>query len=400
VLALTIAPGCATHANFPETDVLGPPQTEGVTAVVYLVGDAGAALTQTSPLLRALGNDVEAWAPRLDDGRVAVVFLGDNVYEVGVRDSTDPRRVSDEQYLRSQVQILAGAIPRRYQVRGIFIPGNHDWGNLPGRRGVARLTNQVQALQLATQETGANAVFLPAPGCPGPSMVDIQPIVRIVVLDSDWWLQPDDMTTPADCAERSRQQVRDALAAAVQNAGTQPVLIAAHHPLVTGGSHGGNLSVVGVHGFVPDFGLLYLANRSGTLVQDVVSAPYQHFIDDVDSALDRSTARPLVMAGGHDHNLQVIARESEGGPRYQLVSGAGSKLKYAGPVGGTLYAAMKPGFMQLLFRSSGRVELRVVAGSVTKCPTDDASEGSSSECVTAEAAAYTTVFSAELAPPR
>jgi hypothetical protein len=69
---------------------------------------------------------------------------------------------------------------------------------------------------------------------------------------------------------------------------------------------------------------------------------------------------PLLAASGHDHNLQVIEGDL---PRYQLVSGAGSKRRAAratsDPRFDSLFWSERNGYMRLDVHADGRVLLTV-----------------------------------------
>jgi hypothetical protein len=396
ILLTVMGAGCSPRlADFPSSDDLGAPDSARVETVVFLVGDAGKAKTNTSPLFARLRDNVEAWSARLPPNRVVVLYLGDNVYETGVHETSSPQRPQDLEYLATQVDVLRGTAARERQTRGIFIPGNHDWGNLRGQSGAARLALQESAVGDAADSTGAAVSFLPAGGCPGPDVLDVGLHTRIILMDTNWWLQGRERPDSRRCRATTATEAVLALTTALRGARARHVVLAAHHPLVSGGSHGGNLPVVGVHGvFIPEFGLLYLASRSGTIVQDINAAPYQEFVRGIDSAIAVAGKRPLVHAAGHDHNLQVIRSDSPSSPQFQLVSGSASKVKYVGPVDGTMYAAAQPGYMQLAFTSDGTAELRVIAGEVQECPEDP--EPARTACLDREARKFVTVYSTAL----
>jgi len=72
-------------------------------------------------------------------------------------------------------------------------------------------------------------------------------------------------------------------------------------------------------------------------------------------------SRPIIYVAGHDHTLQVMDVSVEGASVLHLVSGSGSHVSGAQPIAGSRFAAGLPGYMQLDFRSGGRIELSVVA---------------------------------------
>src|SRR5207244_13343176 len=142
--------------------------------------------------------------------------------------------------------------------------------------------------------------------------------VRIVVLDSQWWLQggPKAQDPVSSCPTVSEGEVRDSLHAALATAGGRVTVVVAHHPLSSGGPHGGHFGWQD-HIFplrdlkswlwvpLPLIGSVYpLAREGGISSQDAPSAAYRRMRAALDSAF--AGAPPLVYAAGHDHALQVI----------------------------------------------------------------------------------------------
>src|SRR5690349_19399462 len=104
---------CAAHVIPPAT--VPRPAASEIEATVLLVGDAG------NP--KATGEPVLAAARRTLVGRAdtaAILFLGDNVYPLGLPDSADPHFTEATRRLRAQLA-LDSLVPT------YFVPGNHDW---------------------------------------------------------------------------------------------------------------------------------------------------------------------------------------------------------------------------------------------------------------------------------
>jgi hypothetical protein len=161
----------------------------------------------------------------------------------------------------------------------------------------------------------------------------------------------------------------DSLRAAVQSAGGRLVVVAAHHPLVSGGVHGGHFGLLD-HLFplravvpwlwlpLPLVGSLYPGIRQlGVSSQDMPSRAYQRLIAAFRRAL--ADAPPALYAAGHEHNLQVIAgREVP----LELVSGGGI-YGHSGRVvriRGSLFGRNASGFARLDVPQSGRARLAIV----------------------------------------
>jgi len=201
---------------------------------------------------------------------------------------------------------------------------------------------------------GSDIRFLPDDGCPGPASLDLGNSVHLVFIDTEWVLRrPEER---CGTALEFYQRLTDDLSAN----GDKRTVILAHHPLVSGGPHGGNVAPLQRGPFV-----YYLARKTGASVQDIPSRRYSTVVRRIQEAIAASGTRPFAYAAGHDHTLQVIGMSGAGSPAYQLVSGAGSKSERTAWVDGMRYAKEGYGYMRLDFRPD-RVDQTVFA----RGPTD------------------------------
>ncbi|HSD29324.1 MAG TPA: hypothetical protein VLL75_18620, partial [Vicinamibacteria bacterium] len=288
---------------------------------------------------------------------------GDNLYPRGLPAPGAAGRGQSERRLDAQVDIV-----RSKGARGIFVPGNHDWDqeNRDGWDAVKRQGDYVVS-------RGAPLVdFLPRHGCPGPEVVDSGPHARLVVLDTQWWLHqgPKPADPTSECVADSESEVLAALRRSLESAGERQVVVAAHHPLATGGPHGGYFSWR-QHVFpltdankalwipLPLVGSLYpLLRQGGVSTQDLASETNRRMREALGGVFRDHP--PLVYAAGHDHTLQVLEGQSA---RTLLVSGAGV-LGHTSPVRrieGSRFASSDAGFMRLDVERSGRVRLAVLS---------------------------------------
>src|SRR5437867_1809176 len=207
-------------------------------------------------------------------------------------------------------------------------------------------------------------------GCRGPALVDVGSVVRLVALDTQWWLQdgPKPAGPSSTCAARSEAAVVDSLRSALATADGRAVVVVAHHPLASGGPHGGHFGwrdhifpLRAVKSWLwiplPLIGSAYpIARESGISSQDAPSGAYRRMRAALDSGF--AGAAPLIYAAGHDHALQVIGGTSA---RYELLSGAGTfgHLDRITSLDSTRFAKRASGFMRVEFLRDGRARLGV-----------------------------------------
>lgn len=354
--------GC-THQPLPATAPVPAVARAEITASVFLIGDAGAPSPRGEPVLAALRVLLRD-APE----STIVVFLGDNIYPRGLPDSAAAGRPDGERRLTDQL-----AATRVGSARTIFIPGNHDWDK-SGADGLAAVRRE--GAMIRAESDGA-ASLLPAAGCPGPEVTDIAAF-RLVLLDTEWWLTHHDRPGAEEgCRPATAEEVLAALAAAIDSGAGRPVLVAGHHPLASGGEHGGHFPLL-THLFplralhramwlpLPIIGSLYpLIRASGVSDEDLSGGRYRRMRLGLDSVF--ACHPPLLYAAGHEHTLQIIDR---GRPPLLLVSGAGI-VKHEGAVtavAGTRLALSRPGFMRVDQSRDGRLRLSVTV-------VDDAGRG-------------------------
>jgi hypothetical protein len=262
----------------------------------------------------------------------------------------------------AQIQVVTSS-----GAEGYFVLGNHDWDRF-GAEGWTAARRQERYID----SVGGGLVRAePGDGCPGPSVRDVGDRLRLLLLDTQWWLHQGSKPRhpTSTCPTDADSEVVDSLRSAIHHAGSRLVVVVGHHPLASGGVHGGyfgwrdhlfplRLVVPGLWLPLPLIGSLYPAARqNGISNQDLPSYEYQRFIAAIRRAFKEHP--PALYAAGHEHNLQVIA----GGPaRLQLVSGAGT-FGHSGravAIEGTLFARDASGFARLDIPRSGRARLAVL----------------------------------------
>lgn len=347
----------ACAGNHPAPTRVPEPAPGEVAWTVLLLGDGGSPDQRDDPTFAAL----EAAASRAPD-RTTVVFLGDNAYPDGLPPEGAEGRAAAERVLRTHLAAL-----QRSGVRGFFLLGNHDWrrheGDPDGRAAARRQADWV------TSHAEGLARVVPAAACPGPEVEDLGGL-RLVFLDTAWWLLDRTKWAPGPaCEPGDSAGVVRALEAALGGAGERPVLVLGHHPLASGGRHGGHFGWRH-HLFpltdlkrwawlpLPILGSVYpLLRMNGFSDQDVSGARNRA----MRGALAQAFARrpPALYASGHEHTLQVIGGAR---PPLLLISGTGSTDhgSYVGRTDSTRYASIASGWIRVDLLPGGRLRVGVI----------------------------------------
>lgn len=354
VLFLT---ACAAEAGV-EARRVPPPDPAATPLSIFLLGDGGGPSANDDPVLAALAHEVDA-----AHDRALVIFLGDNIYPNGLPAADARERADAERRLDAQLDVVVDV----EAAEGILIAGNHDW-TFAGDGGWAAVRRQAA---YAEARGDGRISFLPPDGCPGPVARDFEPGVRIIALDTEWWLYGGDRPMHPDgtCPEGSEEAVLAALRSMLADADGRRVIVIGHHPVLSGGPHGGFFGW-DQHLFplrdvrdwlwvpVPVLGSIYpLARRYGVSQEDAGGYKNRRLRASLAEVFDENP--PLLYAAGHDHSLQVL---EDVGARYQVVSGAGfyGHTEHVARLANTLYAARASGWVRLDVQDDGRVRLGVV----------------------------------------
>jgi hypothetical protein len=323
---------------------------------VLLIGDAG----EPSPDYREpVLHEMESRAKLLPEKTINI-FLGDNVYPFGLEAEDDLMYTIYKSRLDEQINIM-----KQSGTEGVFIPGNHDWGE-GGRDGWDRIRRMGQYIDLHKP----SIEILPKDGCPGPVVKDYGNQLRVIYIDSQWWLHNDikPNQSNSDCYPVTKEGVINSIDSLLKSSGERLVLIAGHHPLKTYGPHGGYFDWK-AHIFplldfskylwipLPVIGSLYpLGRMAGISPQDMSNSLNKDFVEKIEEVLSKHNN--VIYAAGHEHSLQVINGVNN---NFYLVSGYGTAvhantLSYGDE---SIFSVLYPGFMQLDFLKNKTVRLAV-----------------------------------------
>lgn len=316
---LAIAFGCATYApQYKELkSVHSYPSDKTVEKTFYLVGDAG------NSVVGGMSIGLQIFQKYLE-GKETVgdytLFLGDNIYPVGMPSENEPDR--GQAAYRLDAQIAAAA---NFEGTIHFIPGNHDWYN----GGLHALKRQEDYLEEKLVETTA---LQPDNGCPLKS-VTVSENVQLIMIDSQWYLEDWNVhpTMNEFCEIKTREKFFIELSLELEKHKNKTIVFAMHHPMFTNGTHGGYFGaqkhLYPTQKKIPLPGLASLVTQiraqGGVSVQDRYNELYNKFMNKL-AAVGKKHGK-LIFASGHEHTLQHVEKDG----LVQILSGSGSKGGFA-----------------------------------------------------------------------
>ena len=206
------------------------PTSKKVDRTFYLLGDAGnSEMGQSTEGIKLF----KKFLDKANDDSSFAIFLGDNIYPVGMPPKGTEERPLAQHRLDAQVETFDN-----YSGTPIFIPGNHDWYNdhLHG------LNREEEYLK---EVTGLDDIFLPKDGCPLVSY-DINESVHLIILDTQWYLEDWDKSPKINdnCDNiKDREKFFIELEGEIKKNQQKTLVIAMHHPMYTNGVHGGKFAI-------------------------------------------------------------------------------------------------------------------------------------------------------------
>lgn len=306
---------------------------------IVLIGDGGQFTEGHHPVSDAVRANIPM------DEKTIVLFLGDNVYKVGLPDDQVITYSMARAVLDSQLSLVNNTKAQLY-----MIPGNHDWNN-GAPTGIETILREETYVNILGKD---NVHFIPQDACPGPVEVPINDDAVMIIFDSQWWIHPYDKPgIESDCPYKTKDEVLVQIEDLLAKNYKKLVILACHHPFKSNGIHGGYFGIK-QHIFpftdikknlyipLPVIGSIYPIARSvfGT-PQDLKHPAYQNMINDVQKLAKQHPN--LIFVAGHEHNLQLLQDSSF----YYIVSGSGSKTSRVNKSRKSLFVSEKNGFATL-----------------------------------------------------
>jgi hypothetical protein len=335
---------------FLATTDLWPQSENSVSYSIFFIGDCGEPYVEGETMGEVLRSQVARAG-----ANATVVFLGDNVYPKGLPPEGHRLREEGEKVLENQTGWLKGLY-----AKGIFLPGNHDWQHW-GRKGQNYLMNQQRWLDSLHNK---DIQLLPKDACPGPVEIPIDDHNVLVIIDTQWYLhQWDKPGEESSCDAKTEADLLAQMNDIFFRNRNKRVIVAAHHPLITYGSHGG-VYPLKAHIFpledlshylyipLPGLGSLYpLYRRWIGSIQDVAHPKYKSLVRGMQEIMNKYPGS--LYAAGHEHSLQYIVKDSV----HYIVSGSGAKTEYVKKKGHAQFAEAVRGFVRADMMRNGSLQL-------------------------------------------
>lgn len=325
-------------------------QSNAVVQRIFLVGDAGEMVNGKHPVCDWLKANVN-W----NDTVNVLLYLGDNIYPLGLPQPADKTYTAAKKILDYQISVI-----KDKNAKAIFIPGNHDWkkGRPDGWDQVKNLSKYAEALQMP------NVQVLPQNGCAGPQEIPVGDKAVIVCMDSQWWLQQFDKPgIESDCPYKTEDEIITGLKKIIATYPDRLIVLAMHHPFYTNSIHGGYYTLK-QHIFpltdykpnlyvpLPVIGSIYpLSRKWFGSIQDNKHPQYKNFKEKIEAVTKDHPN--VIQVAGHDHALQLFKK----GNSFSIVSASGSKSTRVRMGNDALFTSEKKGFavIEILNDRSTRV---------------------------------------------
>jgi hypothetical protein len=322
----------------------------------YMIGDAGDDTTNSMPTISNLEKRLHLDAP----DQTGIIYLGDNIYPDGLRKKTNKHRAEDELRLNVQLDIVkdwAGDV--------FVIPGNHDWNHYDegGLKSIKRQEKYVN------KYLNREEAFLPKNGCPGPEVVKLTPDIIMIIFDSQWWVHKYNRSSGNSdgCDCRDEDELIELMVDLLKKYRNKNVIVAAHHPLISNGEHGGHFRfkdhmfpmtkvVPNLYIPLPAVGSIYPFYRKFIGHNQDISHPHYHdLVDRLGKAMNEWDN--VIYIAGHEHNLQY----HKFGRIHHVISGAGSKVTKLVSNKNLDFGMSQRGYSKLLFYKNGDVWIEYFA---------------------------------------
>jgi len=318
-------------------------ENNGITQVVYLIGNTATSDIHEAQLATLQEHLLTEKYP------FTLLHLGDII------------KPGDPDKRTAELDLLFGLVEGSENGQLIFTPGDKDWNN--SEKDGLKMVKKLE--ELVESRVESSNIFLPSDGCPGPEVLDLSPQLRLIVINTHWWLHPFDIpeAPDADCSNLTKEEFTESLEETIEESAGRNILIVGHHPITSSGVYGGHMTFR-THLFpladakpgnripVPVIGSFHAAYRQNVgSVRDMANENYQEFIDHLSDILSRHPG--LIYTSAHDYSLQLLEYEKS----FQVISGSINEKEPTGNEPGEVFSSSSFGYARLEYYHSGEIRI-------------------------------------------
>lgn len=318
---------------------------------IFLLGDAGN--WDTIPrLFNTLEKDLETTP------NSGLIILGDNVYPKGILKNSKTYD-QESKRLENQMQIC-----KKYKGYVFVVPGNHDWraGKYKGRQAVEDQAQWVNEFLLYnTQVANRRNTFLPEKGLPGPDFIDINFNFRLIFIDTQWWLQHQNLKKVGLLNKKNYHETStlafQKLDSLIKDAKSKNmnVVLASHHPMLTSGIHRHSPIWIGLLRYTP-LKLFGLMGLDRLMVQSSNHPRQKKLFRKIKSITDQY--ENITFVAGHEHAIFI----KDDNKNIHIIAGAGSKHSRSKnyPVNENYFNKNVFAYVKIILDKSGNKNINVI----------------------------------------
>ncbi|KQS94140.1 metallophosphoesterase [Chryseobacterium sp. Leaf394] len=314
LIILSVLSSCATYKVQKGKELQEIPVSQAKTEndfKLFLIGDAGNANEkQAQHTLNLLKNKLDS-----ADKNSIVIFLGDNIYPLGM--PKEGSKEYDSARVKMENQL---AVTKNFKGKTLVIPGNHDWYH-----GLEGLKAQEDFVKNYLNDKKS---FLPKNSCPIDD-INLTKDIKLIIIDSEWALIDWDKYPGINkgCDIKTKDDFYKEFKDLIVKNQDKRIIVAVHHPIISSGVHAGFNSakshLSSFQGKLPVPGVATLINTlrssSGASMEDLSNNHYAEFAGRIKNIVQDK--ENVIFVSGHDHNLQYHSDKNI----RQIISGAGSK---------------------------------------------------------------------------
>ncbi len=301
---------------------------------LFLLGNM-AHLSTDSPVWDSLQNRVAN-----SKGNTNILFLGDFLDKNGMEKPASPEEINQ---LEKCIQL--GQTANDY----FFLPGDSEWNN--GKKGGKK---KLKNLNKYLKEKLGKGKMTNGKGCPGPEVVDIGEHLRIIFINSHWFVhdendRPNEQDT--DCKFFNEIGFWDEVEGNIKSVINKNIIIAAHHPVYSFGQYAGYK--LGRQHVTPPLIGSFLAGYHQNVGdrKDLAHHGMKSFASNIIRMMERYPT--MLYVSGHEFDLQAHYFRGD----YHLNSGSIARKKDVSKGEGTFFKSNKKGFLELTFFNDGSSEM-------------------------------------------